>query len=404
MPKRVIASAVGFIRANTVLAVSFVCAAVTVAFVPPDAQYAGYFDWKTLACLFSILTLVEALRNAGAFQSAARSFVRRFHGCRSTILALVASTAVISMFATNDMALVMMLPLSAITLGVAGWENRLRFTFIMQGLAANLGGMIMPFGNPQNLYLFEYFGFGLGEFLATMALPFAASMLLVFVCVMVKLPHGVKPRPAKGAQRTRRSADVLARERDSLPFHVNLAPKKRIAVYLVLLALVLAAVFRILPFWLPLMCVLVGLLLLDDRALKAADFGLLLTFVCFFVFAGNMARIPAIEALLTGMMERSTLLTSVAFSQVISNVPAAILLAQFCQSPHALLIGVNVGGAGTLVASLASLITFGQFRRARSESSGMSAKDRSTMGFLRSFMLYNILFLAVLVLICLPFT
>ena len=202
----------------------------------------------------------------------------------------------------------------------------------------------------------------------------------------------------------RRSADVLAREQEPLPFHVNLAPKKRIAVYLVLLALVLAAVFRILPFWLPLMCVLVGLLLLDDRALKAADFGLLLTFVCFFVFAGNMARIPAIEALLTGMMERSTLLTSVAFSQVISNVPAAILLAQFCQSPHALLIGVNVGGAGTLVASLASLITFGQFRRARSESSGMSAKDRSTMGFLRSFMLYNILFLAVLVLICLPFT
>lgn len=392
-----------FIRGNAVLAVSFVCAVVTVVFVPPDAQYAGYFDWKTLACLFGILTLVEALRNAGAFQSAARSFVRRFHGCRSTILALVASTAIISMFATNDMALVMMLPLSAITLGVAGWESRLRFTFIMQGLAANLGGMIMPFGNPQNLYLFEYFDFGLLEFLRTMALPFAASMLLVFACVMVKLPHGVKPRPAKSAKSGQRSADLLAREESPLPFHVHLQPKKRIAVYLVLLALVLAAVFRILPFWLPLMCVFVGLLLLDDRALKAADFGLLLTFVCFFVFAGNMARIPAVEVLLTGMLDSSTLLTSVAFSQVISNVPAAILLAQFCQSSHALLVGVNVGGAGTLVASLASLITFGQFRRARSETPGMSAKDRSTMGFLRSFMLYNILFLAVLVLICLPF-
>ena len=391
MPKRVIASAVGFVRANTVLAVSFVCAAVTVVFVPPDAQYAGYFDWKTLACLFSILTLVEALRNAGAFQSAARSFVRRFHGCRSTILALVASTAVISMFATNDMALVMMLPLSAITLGVAGWENRLRFTFIMQGLAANLGGMIMPFGNPQNLYLFEYFGFGLGEFLATMALPFAASMLLVFACVMVKLLHGVKPRPAKGPQRMRRSADVLAREQDPLPFHVNLAPKKRIAVYLVLLALVLAAVFRILPFWLPLMCVLVGLLLLDDRALKAADFGLLLTFVCFFVFAGNMARIPAVRSFFSAALEKSTLLMSAASCQVISNVPTAILLSQFTDNYRELLWGVNIGGTGTLIASLASLITFREYTRIYPGRAGY---------YIARFSAFNFGFLAVMLLFC----
>lgn len=392
-----------FLRHNVVLAVSFVCAAVTMAIVPPDAGYLGYFDWKTLSCLFSILALVEALRNAGAFQSAARSFIARFHGCRSTILALVASTAVISMFATNDMALVMMLPLSAITLSVAGWESRLPFTFIMQSLAANLGGMIMPFGNPQNLYLFEYFDFGLLEFLAAMALPFAASMLLVFACVMLRLPHGVKARPRKGDNRFARSVDLLARDEGLLPFHLDLSPKKRIAAYLVLLALVLASVFRIVPFWASLMSVVVALLVLDDRALRAADFALLMTFVCFFVFAGNMARIPQVEMVLTAMLDYSTLLTSVAFSQVISNVPAAILLAQFADAPHQLLIGVNVGGAGTLVASLASLITFGQFRRARSETPEMSAKDRSTMGFLRSFMLYNVLFLVVLVLICLPF-
>ena len=153
-----------FARERTVLLVSALAALATVAFVPPDEAYLGYFDVKTLACLFGILAVVGALRGIGLFEHAARLIVARFATCRSAVAALVGSTLVLSMFATNDLALIMMLPLSAATLLKAGWERSLPFAFIMQNLAANLGGMILPFGNPQNLYLYECFSIPLGDF------------------------------------------------------------------------------------------------------------------------------------------------------------------------------------------------------------------------------------------------
>ncbi|WP_231897368.1 SLC13 family permease [Gordonibacter urolithinfaciens] len=187
-----------FARERTVLVVSALAALATVAFVPPDEAYLGYFDVKTLACLFGILAVVGALRGIGLFEHAARLIVARFFTCRSAVAALVGSTLVLSMFATNDLALIMMLPLSAATLLKAGWERSLPFAFIMQNLAANLGGMILPFGNPQNLYLYERFSIPLGDFLSSMALPFAVSVVLIALCCVLF----AKPEPPKATKKT----------------------------------------------------------------------------------------------------------------------------------------------------------------------------------------------------------
>ena len=385
-----------FVRTHAVLVVSAVAALATVPFVPPDAAYLGYFDLKTLACLFSILALVGALRNVGAFEAVARRAVARFSTCRSAVAALVAATLVVSMVATNDMALIMLLPLSAVTLLKAGWE-RVPFAFIMQNLAANLGGMILPLGNPQNLYLFERFAIPPADFLATMALPFAVSVLLIAVCCAVF----VKPLPARIP-----SVPVEADNASTPAVSAQSSHRRaRAALYAALLALVIASVFRLVPYPVALVAVIAALALLDRLALRATDFGLLLTFACFFVFAGNMARIPAVEAVLSQAMQQSALLVSAGASQIISNVPAAVLLSHFATDYHALLVGVNIGGAGTLVASLASLITLNHFRIVRASFPGRPELARHTSRtFLAQFTLYNGVFLVILLVVCFAFS
>ena len=386
-----------FVRTHAVLVVSAVAALATVPFVPPDAAYLGYFDLKTLACLFSILALVGALRNVGAFEAVARRAVARFSTCRSAVAALVAATLVVSMVATNDMALIMLLPLSAATLLKAGWERALPFAFIMQNLAANFGGMILPFGNPQNLYLFERFAIPPADFLATMALPFAVSVLLIAVCCAVF----VKPLPARIP-----SVPVEADNASTPAVSAQSSHRRaRAALYAALLALVIASVFRLVPYPVALVAVIAALALLDRLALRATDFGLLLTFACFFVFAGNMARIPAVEAVLSQAMQQSALLVSAGTSQIISNVPAAVLLSHFATDYHALLVGVNIGGAGTLVASLASLITLNHFRIVRASFPGRPELARHTSRtFLAQFTLYNGVFLVILLVVCFAFS
>ena len=386
-----------FVRTHAVLVVSAVAALATVPFVPPDAAYLGYFDLKTLACLFSILALVGALRNVGAFEAVARRAVARFSTCRSAVAALVAATLVVSMVATNDMALIMLLPLSAVALLKAGWERVLPFAFIMQNLAANFGGMILPFGNPQNLYLFERFAIPPADFLATMALPFAVSVLLIAVCCAVF----VKPLPARIP-----SVPVEADNASTPAVSAQSSHRRaRAALYAALLALVIASVFRLVPYPVALVAVIAALALLDRLALRATDFGLLLTFACFFVFAGNMARIPAVEAVLSQAMQQSALLVSAGASQIISNVPAAVLLSHFATDYHALLVGVNIGGAGTLVASLASLITLNHFRIVRASFPGRPELARHTSRtFLAQFTLYNGVFLVILLVVCFAFS
>ena len=393
-------SALGrFVRKRTVLSVSACAAVASMLAIPPDASYAGYFDLRTLACLFCVLAVAAALRRAGAFTAAARTVVRRFSTSRSAVVALVAATVVLSMFATNDTALIMMLPLATATLVRGGWAHLVPFAFTMMSLGANLGGMIMPFGNPQNLYLYSRYGIDLGAFLGTMAVPFAVSMALVFACCFVYLRK--RPGCENGDDVSAPSTDAAAAKGDGAPERP--AGPRTIAAYAVLFVVVIGSVVRLVPVPLALALVIVALALLDRTALRGVDYALLLTFVCFFVFAGNLARIPAVDAAVGGAMSAQPLLTSAGLSQVISNVPAAVLLSHFTDAWQPLLVGVNIGGAGTPVGSLASLITIQHFMVVRRHSAIRAARADSVGAFMKLFVGLNVAFLAVLAVASAPF-
>ena len=329
---------IGFIKRNAVMCVALFAAIVTCFFVPPDAEYLGYFDFKTLTCLFCTLAVVSALKNIHFFYLLARKIVKCFQSVRACVLALVCITYFGSMLLANDMALLTFLPLGFFVLDSTDKRQYMAFTFILQNIGANLGGMLTPFGNPQNLYLYSKFDIPNGEFFAVMAPPFFVAMGLILICCLF-LPN--EKMEVRGA-----SVDI---------------GRGRLAIYLALFALAIAVVFRGIPYGVGLVIIPTVLFFMDRDALKKVDYPLLLTFVFFFIFSGNLARISAVRAFFGGLLAKNTLIVSTVSCQIISNVPSAILLAQFTENWKELLVGVNVGGVGTLIASLASLITFREY-------------------------------------------
>ncbi|MBQ2945727.1 MAG: citrate transporter [Clostridia bacterium] len=354
-----------FIQKNTVTVIAFFAAAITCFFVPPDAAYLGYFDFKTLTCLFCVLAVVQALRNIRFFYTLAKKVVKLFKNARLTVIALVYITFIGSMLIANDMALLTFLPLGYYVLNATDKHKYMAFTFIMQNIAANLGGMLTPFGNPQNLYLYTKFNIPNTEFMAIMAPPFILSVAMITVCCIIF----VKPEP------------LMIRDID------NRMPHSRVAIYMALFTLAIAIVFRGIPYFIGLIVIPASLLFLDRKALLKVDYPLLLTFVFFFIFSGNMARIEAVREFFSFLLEKSTLLFSVLSCQIISNVPSAILLSQFTENYKELLLGVNIGGVGTLISSLASLITFNEYSK---------RNPKKVVSYLLKFTAFNFAFLIIL--------
>ncbi|CAG7621947.1 Inner membrane protein YbiR [Leucobacter soli] len=348
------------------LLIAVALAAGSAVLVPPDPAYLAYVDLRTLTLLFCMLATITALQRVRFFAAIATRVVRPFRTLRGLVLALVLATAAASALFTNDVALLGFLPLAYRALDSTGHRGSLAFTFVMMTVAANLGGMITPFGSPHNLYLHAFYEIPTLRFVEIMLWPFLVSIVLILVlCLLV--PRAPIARP---------EVDIAFTSR-------------RIFVYLLLFALVIAIVFRALPLWAGLAVPLV-LLVTDRRALARLDWGLLGTFAAFFVFAGNLSRIPEVSAALASFMQIDPLLSAALASQMISNVPAAILLSHFTSDYAQLLLGVNIGGVGTLVASLASLIAFAHFR---------VVAPGETRRFLVIFSAVNLAFLAVLLLV-----
>lgn len=367
-PKEAIAKPVAaFVRKNTVMVIAFLAAAMTTIFVPIDAQYIGYFDFKTLTCLFCVLVVVCALKDIRFFYMLARRIVHLFRNARLSILALVYITFIGSMLIANDMALLTFLPLGYLVLTTTGKEKYMPFTFIMQNIAANLGGMLTPFGNPQNLYLYTKFSIPNAEFVSIMAPPFTLAVALITASCLIF----VKP-------------DAL-----EVPDEEISLPPLRTTLYLALFALAIAIVFRGIPYWIGLVVIPLVLLFADRKALLEVDYPLLLTFVFFFIFAGNMGRIDAVRSFFSSLLEKDTLTFSTLSCQFISNVPSAILLSQFTDNYRALLVGVNIGGVGTLIASLASLITFREYVKHNPGKAGSYIAQFSAFNFSFLFVLLS---------------
>lgn len=356
-----------FVKKNIVFCIAAAAAMFTCFFVPPDAEYLQYFDWKTLVCLFLTLAVVCALRNIKFFTILARRLVLLTGNLRTLFWMLIAITFLGSMLIANDMALITFLPLGYFALSTTGNDKHMAYLFVLQNISANLGGMLTPFGNPQNLYLYSFFNIPTGEFCAIMLPPFLLAIALLFLaCFPVK--------PVK----------LVIDE--NFPEKLNV---RRTVLYLLLFAFSLLIVFRVVPVIVGLVVIPIVLFFVDKESLLMVDYPLLGTFFFFFIFAGNLSRIEMVNELLSSLLVKDTLLISILSCQGISNVPSAILLSRFTTDYRSLLLGVNIGSAGTLIASLASLITFSEYR---------ILYPHKSKQYLGLFTAMNLIFLAVLTL------
>ena len=329
---------VGLLKRETVLCVAVVLAAGSMALVPPSAAYLDYIDWDTLAMLFSLMAVVKGFQKAGLFLCLGGQLLRRAANTRTMLLALVGLPFALSMLVTNDVALITFVPFGLIVLRLAGQERLVVPLVVLQTVAANLGSMLTPMGNPQNLYLYTQSGMGFLA-LVRLMLPY---VLLSAVCIAA-LILAVRPEPM-----------------GEVPVRARLGSRRVLAVSTLGFLLCLGGIFHLVPPLAIAAAVAVFLLIADRGLLASVDYALLGTFLAFFLFIGNLGNVPAFREFLASVLEGHEALVAVLSSQVISNVPAALLLSGFTQQWDALIVGCNLGGLGTLIASMASLISYKQ--------------------------------------------
>lgn len=357
-----------FFWKEPILLVSILLAVLSMFAVPPSREYLSYIDFKTLSCLFCLMASVMGLKREGILEKISLLICSRMTSSRLLTFFLVFSCYLLSMLVTNDVALITMIPITLAILSACQLDEWSAYIIVLQTIAANVGSAMTPFGNPQNLYLFSRYHMELADFFITM-LPMGllGGGLLAISCLIVSpsqlqppvIPKGKPPRT------------------------------KRILLYVALFLLSAVSVFDWLPYQAVLLLLLAVLIPLDRKTLAGVDYSLLATFFSIFVFVGNLGNIAPIHGFLSSFTQKSTLLSAILTSQFISNVPAAILLSGFTQNAHKLLIGVNVGGLGTLIASMASVISYKFY---------VQVYPEGTRRYLKLFTVGNLLFLSILTL------
>lgn len=377
-----------FFKKETVCCIAFLLAVVSMFFIPPSVNYFSYIDFRVLALLFSLMAVVRGFSSIGVFTRLGTLLLHKVHSLRTLAALFVFLCFFFSMLITNDVALITFVPFTILVLSMADQRQALIPVIVLETIAANLGSMLTPLGNPQNLYLYTISGLSLWDFIRIM-LPYSfvsAILLLIFILFLPKDTVST----ATAANTANSTNTVTASNTSNVICEAVKARKNSrilFAFYLILFLLCLLTVLHILPYQILFFLVLTGFLLLDYRVLKDVDYFLLLTFLCFFIFIGNMKQISLVHELISKLLVHHEILMGIGASQIISNVPAAILLSGFTDDYSALLIGVNLGGLGTLIASLASLISFKFYT---------NSEGSDTRRFLGIFTLYNVIFLGVL--------
>lgn len=362
-------SIVKFLKKETVLCISGILAMISCFIVPPSAAYSGYIDLHVLILLFCLMMVVAGIRQTGAFTVICEALLKKFHSIKTVGLVLVLLSFFMSMLLTNDVTLVTIVPFTLLMFEKIMGEKKTRaeiILLVLETAAANLGSMLTPMGNPQNLYLYTKFNLSLSE-LFEIIFPYSVLSLIMLVCsVFLFLPKLQTKKPSVKTKMQGRLKPVIF----VILFVVNMLTILRILDDKILLLIVVAAV-----------------LILDRKLFLQADYSLLLTFVFFFIFIGNLGSIPILYESLQRIFKGNEVVISVLLSQIISNVPAAILLSGLSDNTNALIIGTNLGGLGTLIASMASLITYKFYAGAR---------DSSPKKYILVFTIFNMCYLAAL--------
>lgn len=377
-----------FFKKETVCCIAFLLAVVSMFFIPPSVNYFSYIDFRVLALLFCLMAVVRGFSSIGVFTRLGTMLLTHVHSLRMLSALFIFLCFFFSMLITNDVALITFVPFTILVLSMAEQKKFLIPVIVLETIAANLGSMLTPLGNPQNLYLYTISGLSIGAFVRIM-LPYSfvsAILLLIFILFLPKDTVST----ATAANTANSTNTVTASNTSNVICEAVKArknPRILFTAYLILFLLCLLTVLHILPYQIMFLLVLTGFLLLDYRVLKDVDYFLLLTFLCFFIFIGNMKQISLVHELISKLLVHHEVLMGIGASQIISNVPAAILLSGFTDDYSALLIGVNLGGLGTLIASLASLISFKFYT---------NSNGSDTRRFLGIFTLYNVIFLGVL--------
>ena len=340
---------IGFLKKEPVLCISALLAAGSMLLVPPSAAYLSYIDVRVLCLLFCLMAVVAGVQECGMFSVLAQTLLSGRKPFRIISILLVVLPFFASMLVTNDVALITFVPFAILVLQLAGRQDAMIRIIVLQTIAANLGSMATPVGNPQNLFLYAHYQLSAGDFFGLLLPLTGISFMLL---MMASAWGGGAPLQI------------------AFPEKVRVQEGKKLLAYVVLFVLCLLSVFRVLHYGLLTVVVIGAMAVLSPKLLKQVDYGLLLTFVFFFVFSGNLGQIPAVYDVLAAMLEKNTLLCSAAVSQVISNVPAAVLLSGLTEDWQGLLMGVDVGGLGTPVASLASLISLKFYLRTENRRVG----------------------------------
>jgi len=371
-------------RKDPVLYCSAAAALVTVILMPFPSSYLAFIDFRVLSLLFSLMVVTAGLTDTGFFDRLVRKLLDSSGGIRMLSLTLTGACFFASMLITNDVSLITFVPLSVLLLEKAGRKNLLIPVIVLQTLAANLGSMFTPMGNPQNLYLYVRSGMSAFSFLKLMApVTFLSLLLLILSVFLLVHPDKKEEGPGTGRNsaaapgtmqgRNGRSAERIFKS-DSLP-------------WLILFLICILSVSRVLHYGAALAVVSVFTLLTNRKILLKADYSLLLTFVFFFIFTGNMGRIPAVSSFLSSAVNGREMTIGILLSQFISNVPAAMLLSGFTQNFTPLILGVDIGGLGTLIASMASLISYKIYIR---------TEDAKPSAYLCFFTVMNVIYLVIL--------
>lgn len=315
-----------------------------------------------------MLAVVAGLKSTNVFELISRKMIGLFHTRRTVIYSLVFGTFFFDMIVANDMSLITFLPLTYIVLHSTNNDKYLAFTFIMQTIAANMGGMITPYGNPQNLYLYSYYNINTSEFFSILLLQSVTVAVLLYICCAF-----VKNEPLK--------------LKDNIKNDIN---KKELCIYTILFIIVILSIFRIIPYLITFGIVVITMLFVNKSMFKKVDYALIATFFVFFIFSGNIARISVIRDFISKIVVNNTLIAGIVSCQFISNVPTAIFLSKFTANYRELLISVNIGSLGIIISSLASLITLKEF---------LKHQPKNFLKYLGMFTLFNTIFLLVLLLI-----